>query len=89
MYSARKGDVYSYETHIDELLRLAASTFDNEEAFEYYKEFQILFATRDLGLIFYVNQLSTYAVYDHVGNGILPTDVTALSGYIWEMVYLK
>lgn len=88
-FSARKGDVYPYETRIDELLRLATATFDNEEAFEYYKKFQTLFAAQDLGIIFLVNQRSTYAVYNHVGNGTCLTEATTLYGYIWDLVYLK
>lgn len=55
------------DKRIDELLDLAASTFNLDEAFEYYKEFQILVA-RQLGLLYRVMWTFNYAYYNHVGN---------------------
>ena len=67
-YSAREGDIFPYEERIDELFRLGASTYDEAKAFEYYKEFQILFATEDLGMIFGPTEREVIAAYDVVGN---------------------
>jgi len=66
-YSAAD-DPYPYEQRIDELFDLGISTFDNDLAFAYYKELQILFATEDLGLIFSVRGQDSYATYKRVRN---------------------
>jgi len=55
------------DRRIDELLDLGASTFNLDEAFEYYVEYQQLLA-KQLGYIYLVNQTFQYAYYDYVGN---------------------
>jgi peptide/nickel transport system substrate-binding protein len=90
-YSAAD-DPYTYEIRTDELYDLGLGTFDNNEAFGYYKEAQILFATDDLGMNFSVNQQFTYAIYNYVGNKAI-ADVTATpsgnNGLAWDLVWLK
>ncbi|UCF10108.1 MAG: hypothetical protein JSW65_08645, partial [Candidatus Bipolaricaulota bacterium] len=66
-YSA-PDDPYAYELRIDELFDLGMGTFDLDEAFGYYLEYQILDATDSLGMIYSVNQQFTYAIYNHIGN---------------------
>jgi len=89
-YSASEGDQYEHEARIDELYRLGASTFDMNEAFEYYKELQILFATEDLGLIFTAAPLYMCAVYDYIGNGQLCGLASAIyGGDIAEFLYIR
>ena len=89
-YSASEGDLYNYEARIDELYKLGASTLDMNEAFQYYKELQILFATEDLGLIFTAAPLYTCAVYDHIGNGQLCGLAGAIyGGNIAELLYIR
>ena len=66
-YSA-PDDPYTYELRIDELFDLGMGTFDLNEAFDYYLEFQILDASEGLGLLYSVNQQFTYAIYDYIGN---------------------
>jgi len=91
-YSAAKGDEYEVEKKIDDLFNKAVSTWDNDEAFELYKQFQILFATEDLGMINSVNQQFTYAIYNKVGNKEIAS-VTATpsgaNGLGWDLVYFK
>ena len=91
-YSAKDGDEYEVEKKIDDLFNQAVSTYDNDEAFELYKQFQILFATEDLGMINSVNQQFTYAIYNKVGNKEIAS-VTATpsgaNGLAWDLVYFK
>ena len=91
-YSAADGDIYEVEKKIDDLYNQGVSTYDNDEAFEIYKEFQILFATEDLGMINSVNQQFTYAIYNKVGNKEIAS-VTATpsgaNGLAWDLVYFK
>jgi len=56
------------DQHIDDLLDRGAGTLDLDEAFNYYKEYQILLA-KNLNPIYVVSSAFTYAYYNHVGNG--------------------
>ncbi|MCK5828259.1 hypothetical protein KAH43_07035, partial [Candidatus Bipolaricaulota bacterium] len=56
-----------FDLRIDEMLALGASTFDLDEAFGYYTEYQQHLASQ-LGYIYLVNQTFLYAYYDYVGN---------------------
>jgi peptide/nickel transport system substrate-binding protein len=84
---------YAYELRIDELLDLGVSTLDVDEAFAYYKEFQILYATEDLGLIFTVNQQDCYAIYDHIGNRQIADawycGPHASNGVSWDLYWVR
>lgn len=82
-------DSYTYEKRIDNLYDAGVNTWDNDEAFESYKEIQTLFATEDLGLVFTVNQRLCYAYYDYVGNAkIIHWDrASATGGFGWELVF--
>ncbi len=88
-YSAAD-EPYEYEKRIDDLYKAGVSTWDNDEAFEVYKEFQAAFATEDLGMINTVNQQFTYAIYDYVGNSKV-ANVNATpsgsNGLTWDVVY--
>jgi len=90
-YSAAD-EPYEYERRIDELYDLGLLTFDNDEAFGYYQESQILYATDSLGMLFSVNQQFTYAIYNYVGNQEI-ADVTATpsgnNGLAWDLVFLE
>lgn len=88
-YSAAKGDIFDYEKQIDELFDKGVSTYDNDEAFEYYKEYQQLFAEKDLGLIFTVNQKFTYAYYNFIGNGEATNPLATPGGGLIDIVYIK
>ena len=91
-YSADGDDVYDIELRIDELLSAGVSTFDNDEAFEIYRDYQIEFTTNDLGLIFTVNPAFTYAYYNHVGNGNVANPIatpTGGNGLTMDLIYLK
>jgi len=89
-FSAAQGDRYDYEERIDELCNLAAGTYDLDEAFDYYKELQILFATEDLGLIFTAQKRFTCAIYDHIGNGQVCAEAGAVyGGGIAELVFIR
>ena len=88
-YSAASGDAYPFEARIDQLFELGASTFDLEEAFEYYREFQTLFAREDLGVIFLVSPGDAFAVYNHFGNAEVFSLAGGYSGYgILQLIYL-
>jgi ABC-type transport system substrate-binding protein len=52
---------------IDELFDLGVKTYDFNEAYEYYKEYQIL-AAENLFLIYTVNMLYRYAYYENLQN---------------------
>lgn len=87
-YSAAEGDAYPYEERIDELLEGALRTFDMDEAFALYKEFQILFAEQDLGVIFTISFMNPFAFYNRFGNA----QIFVLSESVWgesvsELVY--
>jgi len=43
----------------------------------------------DLELTFLVNQRLAVAAHERVGNAIFQTDMTSLSGRIWELISLK
>ncbi|MFC2106191.1 ABC transporter substrate-binding protein, partial [Candidatus Bipolaricaulota bacterium] len=87
-YSAAEGDTTPYEERIDQLFRLGASTFDLDVVFEYYKEFQILFAAEDLGLIYTDSPGNPFAVYDKFGNAELFTLAGDYEGYgVIELIY--
>lgn len=83
---------YEYEKKIDELMNAGVSTYDNDEAFEIYKEYQILFATQDLGMNFSVNQAYTYVIYNDIGNAAIASPITsptADNGLGREFVFQK
>ena len=84
---------YDYEVRMDELFDLGAGTFDNDEAFEYYKEAQILFSTTNLGMLFSVNQSSTYAYYNYLKNAqhwaALIGSPSSQNGRGWDVVWLN
>ena len=52
---------------IDELFNLAATTYDFEEAYKYYAEFQKLFS-ENLDLIYTVNIVYRIALYKNLKN---------------------
>jgi peptide/nickel transport system substrate-binding protein len=62
------------DLRIDELLRLGVATYDVDEAFAYYAEFQQLVA-RQLGYIFLVQPTFQYAFYTYVGNASLSSPI--------------
>ncbi len=91
-YSAnpkKGGDIFDYEKQIDQLLNEGVSTYDNNKAFEYYKQFQQLFAEKDLGLIFTVNSRLTYAYYNFVGNAQGTSPLAGVAGGLIDIVYMK
>ncbi|MFC2078379.1 ABC transporter substrate-binding protein [Candidatus Bipolaricaulota bacterium] len=91
-YSADAGDAYDIELLIDELMSAGVSTFDNDAAFETYKQFQIAYAENDLGLIFTVNPAFTYAYYNRIGNGNVANPIATPSGgngLTMDLIYLK
>jgi len=67
------------DRRIDELLDLGVGTFDLDEAFEYYVEYQQLLA-KQLGYIYTVNQTFLYAYYDYVGNADAASPTSTPSG---------
>ena len=91
-YSAAKGDIYDIELLIDELLSAGVATFDNDVAFEAYKQYQIAYTENDLGLIFTVNPAFTYAYYNRIGNANVANPVATPSGgngLTMDLIYLK
>jgi peptide/nickel transport system substrate-binding protein len=91
-YSAAEGDTYDIEARIDELLAAGVATYDNDEAFEIYKEYQALLTESDLGLIYTVNQAFFYAYYDEIGNGQVANPIASPSGgngLTMDLVYVK
>jgi peptide/nickel transport system substrate-binding protein len=91
-YSAAEGDIYDVELLIDELLSVGVSTFDNDVAFDAYKEFQITYTENDLGLIFTVNPAFTYAYYNRIGNANAANPIATPSGgngLTMDLIYLK
>ena len=90
--SAGAEDLYDVEVRIDELLAAGVATYDNDEAFEIYKEYQTLFTESDLGLVFTVNPTFAYAYYNEVGNGNVANPIATPSGgngLTMELVYIK
>jgi|SaaInl7_135m_RNA_FD_contig_101_107109_length_2570_multi_3_in_0_out_0_1 peptide/nickel transport system substrate-binding protein len=67
------------DTRIDELLALGAGTFDIDEAFEYYVEYQQLLSAQ-LGYVYTVVQSFQYAYYDHVGNAFKASPTSTPGG---------
>jgi peptide/nickel transport system substrate-binding protein len=91
-YSGGADDLYDVEARIDKLLAAGVATYDNDEAFEIYKEYQTLFTDSDLGLVFTVNPTFAYAYYDEVGNGNVANPIATPSGtngLTMDLVFLK
>jgi len=91
-YSGGADDLYDVEARIDELLAAGVATYDNDEAFEIYKEYQTVFAESDLGLIYTVNPTFSYAHYDEVGNGNVANPTATPSGsngLTMDLVFLR
>ena len=85
-YSAAMGDAFPHEKWIDELFNLGLASSTAAEAFDYYKEFQTLQATDDLGLIFTVRPRFVYAIRDDIGNGEI-ISVRASAFTVPELLY--
>jgi peptide/nickel transport system substrate-binding protein len=91
-YSAGADDLFDVEMRIDELLAAGVATYNNDEAFEIYKEYQTLYTESDLGLIFTVNPTFGYTYYDEVGNGNVANPIATPSGgngLTMELVFIK
>ena len=84
--SAAFGDVFPHEQEIDRLLDLAAGIYDPDEAFEIYKEIQLIFAREDLGMIFGVQPRDVVAVYDVIGNG---TAIKGTGAGVFDIVFFR
>jgi len=85
-YSAAAGDAFPYEEAIEQLLEKGHTAATTEEAFDYYRDYQILQATEDLGMIFIVQPLFTYAVREDIGNrAIISTKAVAIT--VPELLY--
>ena len=90
-YSAQT-DPTEVELRIDELLAAGVSTYDDDEAFAVYKEYQTLLTESDLGLIYTVNPAFTYAYYNRIGNGQIANPIATPSGgspRAVELVFFK
>jgi len=89
-FTAASGDAYPYEVRIDQLFDLGAGTYDIEQAFAHYREFQILFAEEDLGAVFTVSPGSAFAVYDWFGNAEIFSVSGEYSGAgVFEVLYVR
>ena len=77
-YSARD-EPSDVDLRIDELMDLAAGTFDLDEAFDYYVEMQQLLAGQ-LGYIPMCQPTFQYAYYNHVGNASLASPISSPDG---------
>jgi len=88
-YSAGEGDVFPYEQEIDRLMDLAAGIYDPQEAFEVYKQIQLIFAREDLGMIFGVNPRKVIAVYNVIGNGIAIKSKGTPYGTAFDILFFK
>ena len=91
-YSAAEGDLYDIEARIDELLAAGVATYDNDEAFAIYKEYQTVLTESDLGLVYTVNPAFLYAYYDEVGNGQVANPIATPdggNGLTMDLVYIK
>jgi len=84
---------YDYEVRMDELFDLGAGTFDNDEAFGYYQEAQTLFSTQSLGMLFSVNQASTFSYYNYLKNAQFQAQQIGSpqsnNGIGWDIVWLN
>jgi len=67
------------DQRIDELLSLGAGTFDLDEAFDYYTEYQQLLA-HQLGYVYTVVQTFQYAYYNYVGNANFSSTISTPAG---------
>jgi peptide/nickel transport system substrate-binding protein len=77
-YSACE-DPDEVDLRIDELMDLGANTFDLDEAFGYYKEYQQLLA-HQLGYIYLCQPTFLYAHYDFVGNAFMASPTSTPAG---------
>jgi peptide/nickel transport system substrate-binding protein len=80
------------EKKIDELLNAGVATLDNDEAFEIYKEYQIMLADDDLGLVYTVNSAFTYAYSNKIGNANIASPSATPSGsngLTMDLVFFK
>jgi len=75
-----------FQQRIDELYDLGVKTYDFDEAYQYYAEFQKLFS-ENVDLIFTVNMVFRYALYKNLQN---TADFSPLAGalgfaeYLWK-----
>jgi peptide/nickel transport system substrate-binding protein len=79
------------DTRVDELLGIGANTFDLDEAFAAYVEYQQLLSAQ-LGYIYTVVQSFQYAYYDYVGNAFKasPTSTPGgANGLLMELCFDK
>jgi peptide/nickel transport system substrate-binding protein len=67
------------DLRIDELLGLGAGTFDLDEAFDYYTEYQQLLA-HQLGYVYTVVATFQYAYYNYVGNAFKASSTSTPGG---------
>jgi len=80
------------EMRVDELLAAGVATYDTDEAFAIYKEYQLLLTESDLGLIYTTNRAFTYAYYNRVRNAQIANPIATPSGgspRATELVFLK
>ena len=87
--SAAEGDLFPHEEELDQLIDLAATIYDPQEAFEIYKQIQLLFAREDLGMGFGVNPRIAIAAYDIVGNAIAIRGKANPQGSPFDLVFLR
>jgi len=83
---------YDVELRIDELLSAGVETYDNDKAFEFYKEYQEVYVTQDLGLVFTVNPSFAYAYQNVLGNGNIANPIATPSGgngLCVDLVFIK
>jgi peptide/nickel transport system substrate-binding protein len=79
------------DLRVDELLALGAGTFDLDEAFDYYTEYQQLLSAQ-LGYVYTVVQSFQYAYYDYVGNAFKASTTSTPggnNGLLTELVFDK
>jgi peptide/nickel transport system substrate-binding protein len=67
------------DTRVDELLGIGANTFDLDEAFAAYVEYQQLLSAQ-LGYVYTVVQSFQYAYYDYVGNAFKASPTSTPGG---------
>ena len=87
--SAALGDVFPHEQEIDRLFDLAAGVYDPDEAFELYKQIQLIFAREDLGMILGVNSRRLIAVYDVIGNGSAIRSKATPYGSVFDLLFFR
>jgi peptide/nickel transport system substrate-binding protein len=88
-YSAGFGDTFPYEQEIDRLLDQAAGIYDPDEAFELYKQIQLIFAREDLGMIFGLQPRELIAVYDCIGNGTAIRSKGTPYGTVFDILFFR